>query len=393
MEADGLRLDAVEITGFYGLRKAVWFMKVLELSRMNGRWRTIAFLLFAAALLAAPLFLSDFRLSLLAKFLTYAILAIGLDLIWGYTGILSLGHGVFFGIGAYAMAMHLKLEATGGRLPDFMQWSGVDKLPWFWQPFHSFGMAVLLGIALPMLFAALLGFFTFRNRIRGVYFTILTQALVIITTTLLIGQQGYTGGTNGITSFSTVLGQPIRSPEMRLLLYWITAIVLIGVFLGCRRLVTSRFGQVLKAIRDGEDRTRFLGYNPAAYKIFVFSLSAGIAGIAGMLFVFHVGIIAPSMISIVPSIEMALWVAIGGRGTLIGAVIGALSLNWGKSLFSEAYPDMWQYFLGLMLIVVVVFLPRGIVGAADRVKLLITRRRYSDERASGKDMVAGESGG
>jgi len=366
---------------------------ITEKLARDRRWQLIAYLALAAALFAAPLYLSDFRLSLLAKFLAFAILAIGLDLLWGYTGILSLGQGVFFGIGAYCMAMYLKLEATGGKLPDFMQWSGVGSLPWWWQPFHYLWVAALLAILLPMLLAALLGWFTFRNRIKGVYFTILTQALVIITTTLLIGQQGFTGGTNGITNFSTVLGRAISQPSTRLALYFITLLALIGVFLLCRWLVTSRFGQVLRAIRDGENRVRFLGYDPAAYKIFVFSVSAGIAGIAGMLSVFHVGIIAPSMIGIVPSIEMALWVAIGGRGTLIGAVIGALALNWGKSLFSEAYPDMWPYFMGLMLILVVVLLPRGIVGLADSVKQLTFRRSNSNERASGSLPVIRESDG
>lgn len=368
-------------------------MRLSEKLSMNNKWQLIAYLAFAAVLLAAPLYLSDFRLSLLAKFLAYAILAVGLDLIWGYTGILSLGQGVFFGIGAYCMAMYLKLEATGGKLPDFMQWSGVTSLPWWWQPFHYLWVAALLGVLLPMLLAALLGWFTFRNRIKGVYFTILTQALVIIMTTLLIGQQGFTGGTNGITNFSTVLGNSISHPNTRLALYFITLFMLIGVFLFCRWLVTCRFGQVLRAVRDGENRVRFLGYDPAAYKIFVFSVSAGIAGIAGMLSVFHVGIIAPSMIGIVPSIEMALWVAIGGRGTLIGAVIGALALNWGKSLFSEAYPDMWPYFMGLMLILVVVLLPRGIVGLADRARRLVVRKRKCEEHAGGHLPVIRESDG
>lgn len=313
-------------------------------------------------LLMAPLFLSDFRLNLLAKFLAFAIVALGLDLLWGYTGILSLGQGVFFGLGAYCMAMYLKLEATGGKLPDFMEWSGISQLPLYWIPFGSFGFALLAAVLLPALLAFVLGWFTFRNRVRGVYFTILTQALVIITVTLFVGQQGFTGGTNGITSFKTVLGFSLTDPQVKTVLYYITVAALAGSFLICRWLVSTRLGRVLEAIREGENRMRFFGYNPALFQSFAFALSAGFAGLAGVLFVFHVGIISPSMMGIVPSIEMVLWVAAGGRGTLIGAVVGALALNWSKSLISEAFPDIWLIFLGALFIVVVVFLPKGLIG-------------------------------
>lgn len=314
-------------------------------------------------LLVAPMFLSDFRLNLLAKFLAFAILALGLDLLWGYTGILSLGQGVFFGLGAYSMAMYLKLEATGGKLPDFMGWSGVTELPLFWLPFGNFAFALAAAILIPALFAFILGWFTFRNRVRGVYFTILTQALVIIVTTLFVGQQAVTGGTNGITSFTTVLGFSLSDPSVKTALYYITAAALIASFLLGRWIVSTRLARVLEAIRDGENRVRFFGYNPALYQSFAFALSGAFAGLAGVLFVFHVGIISPSMMGIVPSIEMVLWVAAGGRGTLVGAVVGALALNWSKSLISEAYPDMWLFFLGALFIIVVVFLPKGLVGA------------------------------
>ncbi|MFX3634138.1 MAG: urea ABC transporter permease subunit UrtC [Candidatus Pristimantibacillus sp.] len=342
-------------------------------------WLLIGYGAAAAALFSAPMFLSDFRLNLLAKFLAFAIVALGLDLIWGYTGILSLGHGIFFGLGAYAMAMYLKLEASGGKLPDFMGWSGLSELPIFWRPFENFGFAVLMGILIPSLLALILGYFTFRNRIRGVYFTILTQALVIITTTLLVGQQAFTGGTNGVTGYGKILGAALSSPDTKRILYWVTAAVLIAVFILCRYVVGSRFGKVLRAIRDGENRVRFIGYNPAIYQMVIFTLSAGLAGIAGMLFVLHVGIISPSMMGIVPSIEMVLWVAIGGRGTLIGAALGAVLLNWAKSEFSTSYPEGWTYFLGALFVIVVVFLPKGLVGLLSKIKFSKKRSEPSDE--------------
>lgn len=345
-------------------------------------WLLAAYAAAAAALFCAPLALSDFRLNLLAKFLAYAIVALGLDLIWGYAGILSLGHGVFFGLGGYAMAMYLKLEASGGRLPDFMDWSGLAKLPWFWKPFASLPFAIAAGILLPALLALILGCFTFRNRIRGVYFTILTQALVIIATTLFIGQQAYTGGTNGLTGYSKLFGYSLGAPETKKWLYWITAALLIGAYLLCRFLVKSRFGKVLRAIRDGENRVRFIGYDPAVYQMVAFAFSAGLAGLAGMLFVLHVGIISPSMMGIVPSIEMVLWVAIGGRGTLAGAVLGAVLLNYAKSTFSESYPNIWILFMGALFVVAVVFLPKGAAGLLGQFKRL-RRRKAADEGADG----------
>lgn len=350
----------------------------------------LAYAAAAAALFCAPLYLSDFRLNLLAKFLAFAIVALGLDLIWGYTGILSLGHGVFFGLGAYAMAMYLKLEASGGRLPDFMDWSGLSALPWFWRPFESLGFAVAAGMLIPALLALVLGYFTFRNRIRGVYFTILTQALVIITTTLFIGQQAYTGGTNGLTGYSTILGISLAKPETKTALYLITAAVLIGAFILCRFIVGSRFGRVLRAIRDGENRTRFIGYDPAVFQMVVFCISAALAGLAGMLFVLHVGIISPSMMGIVPSIEMVLWVAIGGRGTLIGAALGAILMNTAKSVFSESYPELWTLLLGLLFVVAVVFMPRGFAGLADW--LPSRRKKEGEHDTDGQDDVRSAEG-
>lgn len=343
---------------------------------------SVTYSIVVALLLFAPFMLSDFRLSLLAKFLAFAIVAIGLDLIWGYTGILSLGHGVFFGLGAYCMAMFLKLEATGGKLPDFMSWSGLNEIPWFWKPFEHAAFAIPAGILVPMAVAFILGFFTFRNRIRGVYFTILTQALVIIMTTLFIGQQQYTGGTNGITGFQTIFGFALKEQSTKVALYWVTLIMLIVVFFICQKLVKSRSGRVLRAVRDAENRARFIGYNPSSYQLFVFCVSAGIAGLAGMLFVLHVGIISPTTMGIIPSIEIVLWVALGGRGSLIGAVIGAIVVNAAKSGLSETFPDTWLFFMGALFVIVVVFLPKGLVGLSQQIVGKLKRRLGKDDNGT-----------
>ncbi|SFL56691.1 urea ABC transporter membrane protein [Gracilibacillus orientalis] len=328
--------------------------------------RRVIFSLIFLLLLAAPLFMSDFRLNLLGKFLAFAILAIGLDLLWGYTGVLSLGHGIFFGIGAYCMAMYLKLEATGGTLPDFMAWSGMSELPLIWLPFQYPIIAILLGILIPAVVALFIGYLTFRNRISGVYFTILSQALVLVVVTLFVGSQNLTGGTSGLTNFKTLFGFQVNSASTQTAFYLITVVVLGLVFFACRKLIKGRFGKILVGIRDGENRMRFLGYNPSAYKTFIYTLSGGIAGLAGMLFVLQVGIISPTMIGIIPSIEMVLWVALGGRGTLIGPIIGAVLVNAAKTGFSESYPDIWTYFLGLLFVLVVVFLPKGITGLFEK---------------------------
>ncbi|TDF98866.1 urea ABC transporter permease subunit UrtC [Paenibacillus piri] len=315
-----------------------------------------------AAMLIAPMFLSEFRLSLLGKFLAFAILAMGLDLIWGYTGILSLGHGVYFGLGAYCMAMHLKLVSSHGELPDFMSWSGVEQLPWFWLPFQSAGVAILLALLVPVAVAFILGYLTFRNRIKGAFFSILSQALVIITVTLFVGQQGYTGGTNGLTNFDTFLGYPVGEPSTKLMIYYVTAFIVIGTLVLCLWISSSRLGKILVAVRDAENRVRFIGYNPVTYKVFIYCFSAALSGLAGIMFVLQEGIISPAQMGIVPSIEMVLWVAIGGRGTIFGAIIGAVVTNSAKTTFSEAYPEWWPIILGAMFIIVVLFFPKGIVG-------------------------------
>lgn len=340
--------------------------------QLDREW--IFFGLIGAVLLLAPTLLSEFRLNLLAKFLTYAIIAIGIDLLWGYGGMLSLGQGVFFGLGAYSMAMYLKLEAAGGELPDFMVWSGLTELPFFWKPFHNFWFALGAAVIIPAMVAALMGFVVFRSRIRGVYFSILTQALALIVTILLIGQQPYTGGTNGITNFSTVFGFSLADSSTQTVLYFITVICLGCVYLFCRWLTNSRFGKIMIAIRDAENRIRFCGYNPVMFKAFIFAFSACLAGLAGALFVPQVGIISPAMIGVVPSIEMVIWVAVGGRGTLYGAVLGALLVNGAKSYLSESFPDAWLYLLGLLFIAVVLLIPDGMVG--------LFRRLHKNQKAT-----------
>ena len=313
-------------------------------------------------LLAAPLVLSDFRINLLGKILTFAILALSLDLIWGYAGMLSLGHGVFFGLGGYAFAMFLKLEAAKGELPDFMFWSGLKELPTFWAPFQYAWFAIPMVVILPSLLAGALGFLVFRSRITGVYFALISQALALMVSILFIGQQPYTGGTNGLTNLTSVFGHSLYSVETQKTLYYVTISFLVASYLLCLGIVSSPFGRLLVAIRDDENRVRFSGYDPAIFKTAVYVVSAALAGIGGALFAPQVGIVSPTMMGIVPSIEVAVWVAVGGRGTLIGAIIGAIVVNYAKSLLSESFPDFWTYFLGALFIATVLIFPRGIIG-------------------------------
>ncbi|MCB0188928.1 MAG: urea ABC transporter permease subunit UrtC, partial [Caldilineaceae bacterium] len=326
------------------------------------RWLPVVALL--VTLLLAPQYLSDFRLSQLGKFLTYAIIAVGLDLIWGYGGMLSLGQGLFFGLGAYGFAMYLKLQASGGKLPDFMFWSGLDRLPWFWAPFQNPLFAMIAALVIPSLIAGILGYFVFRSRVQGVYFSIITQALTLLTSIWFIGQQAYTGGTNGITNLggAQLFGKGLLSPTVQHGFYYTSVIALVLVYLLTTRMTDSRFGRMLVALNANEARVRFLGYDPVVIKTLVFVTSAAIAALAGILFVPQVGIISPSSMGVVPSIEMVIWVAIGGRRTLFGAIIGALAVSYARSFFSETYPEIWQYFFGLLFVVGVRFFKAGIVG-------------------------------
>jgi urea transport system permease protein len=327
-----------------------------------------------ALLLAAPAVLSDFRLSLLAKFLCFAIIAIGIGLAWGQGGMLVLGQGLFFGLGGYCMGMYMKLsEAGAGQLPDFMTWSGVERLPVLWEPFRSAWFAIPAAILVPMAIAAILGAAIFRQRVRGAYFAILSQALAAAFVIVLIGNQGLTGGTNGLTNFQSFFGLSLSSAADKRILYFVVAIALLLVFLATRELVIGRYGRLLIAVRDDEDRVRFLGYDPTRVKLVAYVLAAGMAGLAGALFVPVVGIISPALLGIVPSIEMVIWVALGGRTALAWAAAGAVIVSWAKSSISEQFPSGWLYLQGLLFVAVIAFLPKGIAGAVEGLRGLIAR--------------------
>ena len=309
-----------------------------------------------------PAILSSFRLNLLGRFLTLAIVALGIDLIWGYTGLLSLGHGIFFGLGGYAIGMHLKLQVPQNELPDFMGLYGVTELPWFWQPFYSFPFAIAAVVIIPSILAALLGYLVFRNRIRGVYFSILTQAGTIVFFNFFNGQQKLFNGTNGLIDFKTLLGATVGTRQTQIVFYTLTVILLAGIYALCRWLTSGRFGRLLMAIRDDESRVRFLGYNPTEFKVLVFAVSGAIAGIAGALYTLQSGSVSPRAMDVAFSIEMVIWVAIGGRASLVGAIVGALLVNYARSFFSEQFAEFWLFFQGALFLLVVTVLPDGIVG-------------------------------
>lgn len=314
---------------------------------------------------------SDFALNRFGKYLAFAILALGLDLIWGYTGILSLGQGVFFGLGAYCMGMNLMLSigsesVYGSELPDFMVWNQMTELPWFWKPFYSFPVALAAGVLVPAAFAWLFGFLAFRSRIKGVYFAIITQALALSAWLVFNRNETNLGGTNGLTDFKTIFGFSLSEPGTHRALYVVTVVCLGGAYLLCRWITQSRAGKVLVAVRDSEQRVLFSGYSPANYKLFVFVLSAALAGLAGMLYVPQVGIITPSQIGVLPSLEMVIWVAVGGRGTLVGAIVGAVGVNWARSVLTNHFPELWPFFLGGLFIAVVLAFPDGLVGLYRR---------------------------
>jgi urea transport system permease protein len=305
----------------------------------------------------------SFRLNLLGRFLALAIAALGIDLIWGYTGLLSLGHGIFFALGGYCLAMYLQLQIPAGQLPEFFTLYGVADLPFFWQPFYSFPFTLAAIVVLPTVLAALLGYLVFRNRIRGVYFSILTQAALIVFFNFFNGQQELINGTNGLkTDTTTLFGLQVGDPPAQRIFYILSVIFLALAYGLCRWLTSGRLGKLLVAIRDDESRTRFSGYNPTEYKVLVFAVSAGLAGIAGALYTVQSGIITPQEMSIARSIEMVIWVAVGGRGTLSGAVLGTLLVNFARSLLSESFSDIWQFFQGGLFLLVVTVLPSGLVG-------------------------------
>ncbi|MBU8831053.1 urea ABC transporter permease subunit UrtC [Mycolicibacterium goodii] len=331
-----------------------------------GRWQTWAGFAVAAVLLfgVAPAVLSDFRLSLLGKFLCFAIVAVGIGLAWGRGGMLVLGQGVFFGLGGYMMGMHLKVadaEIRGDTVPDFMQIAGVRQLPGYWTPFASPVFTVVAIVVIPAGIAALLGLGVFKRRVKGAYFAILSQALAAALAILLVGQTSL-GGSNGLNNFRTFFGFTLNDPVNKQMLYFIAAATLLIVVAVVRQLMHSRYGELLVAVRDGEERVRFLGYDPANIKVVAYTLAALFASIAGALFTPIVGFIAPSQVGIIPSIAFLIGVAIGGRTTLLGPVLGAIGVAWAQTLFSERFPSEWTYAQGLLFIVVVGFFPAGLAG-------------------------------
>lgn len=318
-----------------------------------------------------PLSLDIFRLNLVGKYLTYAFVAVGLVMVWGYGGVLSLGQGVFFGLGGYAMAMFLKLEASDPvstkiqstpGIPDFMDWNQITALPAFWLPFKSLPLTLILVVAVPMALAWLISFAMFKRRVGGVYFAIITQAVALILTVLIIGQQGYTGGVNGMTDLKTMLGWDTRTDSAKYILYYVCVALLVASIVLCRWIQTSKLGTLLLAMRDKEDRVRFSGYDVSNFKVFTFCLAAGLSGIGGAMFALQVGFMSPSFVGIVPSIEMVIFCAVGGRMSLVGAVYGALLVNAGKTLFSESFPDLWLFLMAGLFIGVTMAFPMGLAG-------------------------------
>lgn len=339
---------------------------------LMGRRTTLNLVVLAVLLIVVmPAALDIFRLNLLGKYLSYAFVAVGLVLCWGYGGILSLGQGIFFGLGGYCMAMFLKLEAstpeataiqTTPGIPDFMDWNQITELPWFWEAFRSFPMTLVLIIAVPTAFAYIIGICMFKRRVGGVYFSIITQAIAAILTILIIGQQGYTGGVNGITDLRTCLGFDIRTPEAKLVLYYLCVFILLIAMFGCHLLLRSKMGHLLVAVRDEEERVRFSGYDVANFKIFILCFSAMLSAIGGAMFTLQVGFMSPSFVGIVASIEMVIFCAVGGRMSIFGAIYGTLLVNYAKTAVSENFPELWLFAMGALFIGVVMLFPRGLAG-------------------------------
>ena len=348
------------------------------------RWPlVILWVLIIAAIVAAPSVLPVFRLNLLGRFLALAIVALGIDLIWGFTGLLSLGQGIFFALGGYAAAMYLQLNSSGDLLngiPEFFTLYGVDRLPAFWQPFHSPWFTLVAIWLVPGLLAGLLGNLVFRNRVKGVYFSILTQAALLVFFNFFNGQQKLINGTNGLkTDVTQLFGQMVGSAEMQRGFFWVTAVMVILMWLFVRWVVRGRFGDVLIAIRDDEPRLRFAGYNATLFKTLVFAIAGSLAGIGGALYTVQSGIVSPQFMTVPFSIEMVIWVAVGGRGTLVGAILGAVAINYAKSLVSEAMPQSWLFIQGGLFILVVTALPEGVIGwfRGEGPRNLMTRVGFS----------------
>ncbi len=337
-----------------------------------GRYQLSHFIILALLIFVVmPLALDSFRLNMVGKYLTYAFVALGLVLCWGYGGILSLGQGVFFGLGGYCMAMFLKLEASSPEntaiqstpgIPDFMDWNQLTELPWFWVPFHSLTFTIFAILILPAAFAFIIAVAMFKRRVGGVYFAIITQAIAAILTILIIGQQGYTGGVNGITDLRTLHGWDIRTDEAKTILYFLNGLLLFACLFVARYIIKSKLGRLLVAMREREDRVRFSGYDVSAFKIFIFCAAATISAIGGAMFTLQVGFMSPTFVGTGPSIEMVIFCALGGRLAILGAVYGALVVNWAKTSFSESFPELWLFAMGALFIGVVMAFPNGLAG-------------------------------
>ena len=334
--------------------------------KINGKVKFIFWVLLIAFVVAAPSLLPVFRLNLLGRYLSLAIVALGVDLIWGFTGLLSLGQGIFFTLGGYCVAMYLQLNSSSefpNNIPEFFALYGVKDLPFFWAPFKSPLFTLFAAWLIPALVAAILGFLVFRNRIKGVYFSILTQASLLVFFNFFNGQQKLINGTNGLkTDVTQLFGQMVGSELMQRYFFWITAFLVITAWFFSKWLIKGRFGNILIGIRDDEPRVRFTGYNPVLFKTIIFSIAGALAGISGALYTVQSGIVSPQFMTVPFSIEMVIWVAVGGRGTLLGAILGAVFINYAKSLVSEALPASWMFIQGGLFILVVTTLPQGILG-------------------------------
>jgi len=339
-----------------------------------------------------PAALDIFRLNLIGKYLTYAFVSVGLVMLWGYGGILSLGQGVFFGLGGYCMAMFLKLEASDPEstkiqstpgIPDFMDWNQLTALPTWWEPFRSLPFAIAALLIVPTILAFIVGFAMFKRRVGGVYFAIITQAVALVLSVLIIGQQGYTGGVNGMTDLKTMLGWDIRTDSAKMVLYYANGVLLFLTIFICRAIQKSKLGTLLLAMRDKEDRVRFSGYDVAMFKVFVFCLAAMLCGIGGAMFALQVGFMSPSFVGIVPSIEMVIFAAVGGRMSLVGAVYGTLLVNFAKTYFSESFPQLWLFLMAALFIGVVMAFPNGLAGLYESyIKPRIARKREPTPNAT-----------